>query len=299
MEKVVSVPGISNLAGIVSQPDDSFDVTRVPACVFLNAGILHRIGSGRIHVKLARMFAERGMLSLRLDHSGIGDSDARRGSNAFLEAGRQEVIDAMDFLQGKYGVDRFIIFGLCSGADVGFETAYVDNRIVGLIQLDAWKYVTNKARAIFLKEYYGPQILHLSSWLRFIRNRFKEVAKKLKKANDLDEWFSEPDYIRVTPPIDYVAERLNTLIARNVRLYIAFSGTLAYGMYRYEGQYRDAFGDVEFGDCLHVRYYGRTTHLFTDLDHQRQLTTELLSWLASNGFLDEPESRAGVALAHP
>ena len=76
-ERPVMIGADRNLMGIVCEPDGPWPASR-PAMIMLNAGLIHRVGPNRLHVRLARELAARGFLSLRLDLSGRGDSDPRR-----------------------------------------------------------------------------------------------------------------------------------------------------------------------------------------------------------------------------
>jgi hypothetical protein len=283
VEKTDYIGASSNLATIISQPPDGCSPER-PAVLFLNAGIVHRIGPSRLHVKLARRLAEDGLLCARFDHSGIGDSGARRGTMEFMEAAVTEVQDVMDTLTGRYGSQRFIVFGLCSGADVGFEAAVADDRIAGVVQLDPWFYPTPKARWIHYKRHYGPQLIKPTAWLRFMKNRVQEIGKGSKSA-DLEEWFSKPEYIRITPARKHVLNGLSKLVKRDAKMLSIFSGTKAFGIYAYERQFFDAFPEIALESNMSVHHFADTTHLFTDLEHQASLARVLQAWLVKNGFL--------------
>ncbi|HHO68021.1 MAG TPA: alpha/beta hydrolase, partial [Gammaproteobacteria bacterium] len=71
-ERVVTFGPERNLVGVLTQPDQVRP--DLPVLVFLNAGLLHRVGPYRMHVDLARQLAARGYASLRFDLSGRGDS---------------------------------------------------------------------------------------------------------------------------------------------------------------------------------------------------------------------------------
>ena len=58
------------LFGILCIPSDS-TTAETPIVVMPNSGLIHRVGTNRIHVLLARALAEQGIRSLRMDLSGI------------------------------------------------------------------------------------------------------------------------------------------------------------------------------------------------------------------------------------
>ena len=117
-----------------------------PICLVLNAGIIHRIGAHRNAVNIARALAEAGFLVVRLDLSGIGDSPRRRDALDFGASAVADVREVMDHLSSLYATPRFVAIGLCSGADNAFQTAIVDDRLVGAVFLDGYAYPTNAFR---------------------------------------------------------------------------------------------------------------------------------------------------------
>jgi len=108
-----------SLVGVLTDADHA-DKPGLPAVVFLNAGMLHRVGPNRLHVRLARNLARRGFTSLRFDRSGVGDSPARTDGLPLRDAALGDVRDALDFLAAERGASSFILVGLCSGADLAF-----------------------------------------------------------------------------------------------------------------------------------------------------------------------------------
>ena len=137
-EEVVLFGSASTLVGIVTAPPiDATDAAR-PGVILLNAGLLHRIGPNRLHVELARRLAAMGLVVLRFDFSGVGDSDVRGDDLPFWETTIQETREAMTFLGKSRGPQRFVLMGLCSGAVGSFRTARVDSRVAGAVLLDPW-----------------------------------------------------------------------------------------------------------------------------------------------------------------
>ena len=95
-ERVVRFGAGNGLVGILTEPEPIRSHPDRPAIIFLNSGILHRVGSCRMHVRLAWALAEAGYPSLRFDLSGIGDSDTRKDALAFEQSAPLEIREAMD-----------------------------------------------------------------------------------------------------------------------------------------------------------------------------------------------------------
>ena len=131
------------LFGMLSQPQAGrSDV----ACLVLNTGVNYRIGPHRINVKTARRLASAGIPTLRFDLSGIGDSVAAQSRNAFRAQAVEDMKSAMDFLGARCGVRRFLVFGICSGAENAVAVALADARITGMLAFDGEMYLTRGVR---------------------------------------------------------------------------------------------------------------------------------------------------------
>jgi alpha-beta hydrolase superfamily lysophospholipase len=105
------------LFGIVTEP--ARDQSRRRAVVFLNTGADHHIGPNAMHVSLARSWARRGYVVLRIDLGGIGDSATKPGhrdDDVFPGSALADVRVAIDFLRDRYQAADITLAGVCSGA---------------------------------------------------------------------------------------------------------------------------------------------------------------------------------------
>ena len=122
--------------GILSEP-----VASVPAAVclvFLNAGAIRRIGPNRMWVEAARRWAAKGVRAARVDVAGIGDAEGDPGMYAdvgrFYTPDREALVTTiLDDLEGRGWGPRFILIGLCAGAYSAFNTAAIDDRVIGVL----------------------------------------------------------------------------------------------------------------------------------------------------------------------
>jgi alpha-beta hydrolase superfamily lysophospholipase len=127
----------AGLVGIVSEPPAWSRVQRETGVILLNAGIVHRVGPCRTTVTLARRLADRGVVSLRYDQGGVGDSvSMQEGVPSHLRF-VAETVSAMNLLRDLRDLDRFLLIGSCSGAAISYLTALQDERVagVGLVNL--------------------------------------------------------------------------------------------------------------------------------------------------------------------
>ncbi len=262
------------LAGVVTEPEAGSDAASRPTFLFVNAGILHRVGTCRLHVRLARLLAAQGHRSLRFDFSGVGDSDVRRDALPFEESSVAELREAMDHLEDTTGSREFAVLGLCTGASVGLEAAVADPRIRALALIDGLAYRT----ARYYAERFGPRLLDASAWWNAARVRLADARRRLAGAAE------GPGSLRDLPP-EFHGEptraeaeaNLRDITGRGVELLCIFTGDSAH-CYNYRGQYRAAFPRVDFGRLLREEYLPESDHIFTREDAQAQLLDWVGGW---------------------
>ena len=111
------------------------------AVLLLSPGVKMRVAPHRLYNKLADRFVEMGLTVLRFDFHGLGDSegDAPEATLADFYRATQlgRYVDdtraAMDWMQQRHGVARFVAAGLCGGCLTGLLTAEHDRRIESLL----------------------------------------------------------------------------------------------------------------------------------------------------------------------
>jgi len=275
-EKALKFGADTTLIGILSEPPRGMLVIDQPAIVLLNAGLLHRVGAARLHVRLARRLAIMGLRAVRFDFSGVGDSDARRDSLAFEESSVLEVQEVMNLLERTKDVHRFVLMGLCSGADVGFNAAQTDDRVIGVVQLDPYAYRTPG----YYLRHYGKRLLEFEVWKRFIGIRVRNALGSRdndKSINTDDAELVVNPYAREFPPKNEVAVGLERLVDREVCLLNIFSG--GQDAYNYSRQYFHSFSQVDFHGRLDVDYLEAADHIFSGLAHQQFVLERVSRWM--------------------
>ena len=276
-EKAVRFGTTASLVGVLTEAATGMPDSDRPAVLFLNSGILHRVGSCRMHVRLSRAFSAAGFHCLRFDYSGIGDSDLRRDSLSFEESAVVETREAMDYLAKAKGTKRFVLMGLCSGADMAHETAVADERVTGLVMLDAWAY---KTLGYKLRRY-GPKLLDLASWrnslgIRWRRFRGTYVDRRACVPGSEGVEYEVPKYVRVFPPRERIAKDIKGFVARGVQMYYLWTGGLE--EYNHRGQHQATFREVRFGSLLREEHLPDADHILTGLPHQEYVVRNVVEW---------------------
>jgi len=260
------------LTAIATEPK-GFDPSK-PAVLILNSGVMHHIGTCRISVRIARELAKSGFLALRFDFSGIGDSEPRRGTASFAESSSAEITEVMNYLEQKKGIKKFIVYGLCSGADASYEIAKKDPRIVGMVQIDAYCYPNWQSKLI----HYAPRILKLDVWLRFIK-RILGTPQPARDEEQIDaENIEMPSYIREFPAREEIAKGLQGIIDSNIHIYNIFTGGMLQ-TFNHSKQYAENFSDVDFKDRLKVDFYKELDHIITSPEYQQKIPFDICLWV--------------------
>jgi alpha-beta hydrolase superfamily lysophospholipase len=101
--------------------------------ILLNSGGDHHVGPRRFHVWLARRWARRGFVVMRMDLSGLGDSAAQPGrprNELFPSAAIDDIRVAVNNMRERYAVRDVTLAGMCSGAShavrAGMEGVPID-----------------------------------------------------------------------------------------------------------------------------------------------------------------------------
>ncbi len=166
----------TDLVGVITNPKERND--ELPAFVFLNAGMTHRIGPSRLHVRFARELSEIGHTVIRFDFSGLGDSSRRTDDLPIAESVVRETREAMDLLEKKCKIKRFILIGICSGATISYLTSKHDDRVAGVVLINAQSHLHGMDTA--LGEYLREQTFAKHAWRIALRSSFRR--KNFRKA---------------------------------------------------------------------------------------------------------------------
>lgn len=242
-----------------------------------NAGVIHRVGPHRINVKIARQAAAIGCASLRFDLSGLGDSQLARESVTWEEQAVRDMRAAMDYMQSATRVRRFVIFGICSGADNGLAAAAADSRVAGLFLVDGYAYPSWKTPWIRIARAFRPAhiLRRLPGWLMEWGARIGSAVMRILRAEFNRD---EADFDRNVPTRAGFADQLQKLVDRSVAVYLLYSGSL-HTSYNYAGQFADVFGRERFFGAVRCDFARDIDHTLTTLHAQQALAGKIVTWL--------------------
>jgi pimeloyl-ACP methyl ester carboxylesterase len=262
------------LVGICTEPSLKDRKPQAPAFLLLNAGIIHRVGPFRFYVDLARLLAKKGFTTLRFDLSGIGDSLPGKGNRPEHDRVMGDIADAMDLLEVKKGIHKFVLSGLCWGADMSHDCAVLDSRVAGAVMLDTYGYPTF---GFFMRDRVFP-LLNLTKWSNLIRKKiiaFKQGATRPKKKK------GPGVFNRQFPAKAKAVADIEHLISRNARLLYIYSGGVP-EYYNYGNQFWDMFKGLDFCGCVESVYFKDADHIFSNIQIRRRMFDSIIQWMEKN-----------------
>lgn len=262
------------LVGIVATPDhDAAGRTR--AVVMANIGLHHRVGPYRLYVDLARRLAARGLVALRFDLSGLGDSAPRQDTLSDAERGASDLREAMDWLETRMGVKEFLIVALCSGVDSAHLAAVRDDRVTGAVFIDGYTYSTVRSRL----RHHTLRYLQLERWLRYGRRR---LARSPAGGNgSVAE--TPAVFAREYPSRARFREDVARMVGRGARLLFIWTGT--YSTYNARTQLFEILGGGVPRQGIEVERMSGADHVFTSRRHRHALLDRIERWAAREPHL--------------
>jgi len=274
MKETVCQFGPNNgLLGILTTPDADKAVANAPVAVVINAGIVHRVGPFRLHVHMARQLAERGFSTLRMDLSGLGDSQVRSGKlKSNDERAILDVSDALDYLKEATGQDQFVLLGLCSGAFNAHQVAVEDDRIVGSVFMDG---IVFRTVGFYLRHY----LLRFFR-IRFWRNAIKRRISSDRKTDESEgETLAESEFFTEDLDRDEIVGDLKTMLDRGMKLLFLY--TDGYDDVCGRSQFREMYGLRPDDGQLQVEYYPKSEHTFRLIENRKAACSRVATWFES------------------
>ncbi len=239
------------------------------ALLLSNAGLVHHVGPQDLFVEIARHFARLGVHGLRFDIGGLGDSIEAKGA-AYETRAVGDTGAAMDFLGQQFGIDRFVILGICSGADDAHRSAVADPRVVGVVQIDGYAY----RNAGFYARHYGGRLLERGASRKVARKLISRLRPRERDAT-APEAHEALNY-RTFPSREQFSEDLARLAERAVKQLFVFTRSWR-EQYGYREQMVDTFGKTLCRDVT-VEMFPDSDHVFQLLDQRQGLIHTVESW---------------------
>jgi len=232
-------------------------------------------------VELARALSVQNVAGLRFDLSGVGDSETSSMGGYFIDRSVSEVRQAMDFLEERYGHTRFVLIGLCSGADDALAAAQRDQRIAGIVLLNGYAYEAGMFFIHRILKFYLPRIF---MWQK-IRNRVKRI---LRRGNEdsagIEAALTElDDDYRYIPPQQETADVLANLCDVKTDLLFVYTGS-EHDVYSYKGQLYAMFPRLRHNPHVTEHYLKEADHTLILKADRNRVVAWICEWFDRAGF---------------
>ena len=266
-EKIVRFGQPVPINGILTEASTAKE--NAPCVLIMNSGLMHHVGTCRFSVQLARELAGQGIPSLRFDFPGIGDSVARRGRTYDQESAVEDIRAVMDEMEAQHNMKKFALYGLCSGAYNGYHTAIVDDRVVGIAQIDPYAYRTKD----WYWRHYLPRLINISLWPEMIRDK---LPWRKNAAND-DVINDDSADIQAPSRNEVIAGYQKIISSGKKVLVIMTFGTNP--NLNHEDQFYAMFSGVDWQDQLSYFFFPDCSHIITEPEYQVKLLDIISNWV--------------------
>lgn len=277
-----------SMVGILS-PANPAPPEEVPCVVELNAGIIHRVGPNRLSVTLARALCGSGFNVLRFDFSGIGDSDPREEVLAPVEAAMTDLREVLDWLQRTRNARRFILVGLCSGADQSVLYCSRDDRVIGIVLLDP----TIPHTRGFYRRHLINRIFNGRTWLSVLSGRHELWDKLLRRKAAPSPEPSDSRGSELDSPAAraFLENAYRNAVNSGVKILAVFSGAGGREYWlNYPEQILDAFPGVNFGSAIQIEYLKRADHTLSFESDRNHVIGVIGNWIQRVAGISNPTS---------
>ncbi|MGA9422434.1 MAG: alpha/beta fold hydrolase [Rhodanobacteraceae bacterium] len=234
---------------------------RATAIMLLNAGNVHRSGPFRLSTRLARALASSGYPVFRFDLPNIGDT--LPVADRPLTQVTEEVLDRV---QHRTGCSRFVVGGLCAGADRGWQLALKDPRVTGVLLLDGlargagWFRLARLARALRKPP---------AEWLTTLRRQLGSTKSPLRTTEGLRDW----------PARGTERTQIKQLLARGTKIFALFTGGTSY--FLHPRQFFATFGEPARDRAVRFEHWPDSDHLFCSESYRQRLIVTIKAWVVS------------------
>tara|TARA_R110002049_G_scaffold72490_2_gene187121 strand:+ start:142999 stop:143916 length:918 start_codon:yes stop_codon:yes gene_type:complete len=272
MERPVVFGNHDHLVGVVTEAEHPAGNSEV-AVILMTAGMLHHVGPFRLHVDLARQLASKGIRSLRFDLSGIGESLGVGSAGSSIDRAAAETGAAMDWMRENGGSRKFILFGLCSGADDSMHTAVNDDRVHGFVAIDGCGYRTKRFHWYRLIRHYVPRLLTPKKWFQFV--------KRILSANETPpSTLQAGSDVREFPDREEAVKQFQTLADRQTRMHFVYTGGIS-EYYNYQQQFFEMLPEVDWQQTASTTFFPHMDHVALLCEDRNQLVSHVVSEIAS------------------
>ena len=269
------------LFGILTLPSMPLrNAQELPVFVILSAGLLHRVGPRRLHVRLARELAQMGFSSLRVDLAGTGDSPPRPGLT-YQQSVTADFAEILGVLESRLGRLPLVLAGLCSGANNAMRLTLKEPRVVGMVLLDPICFPDDgfRARTVVMK-YANPAEyiawLKRGEYIAWLKRRFKALTRPRGEKQE-DDSSADALTLQDLPTLEQLRAAFESIREREGRVLSIFTRA-ALQYYNQAGQLGRILGVDGYQQFCTELFWPQVHHTYMLELHRRRLIGVIKIW---------------------
>lgn len=203
-----------------------------------------------------------------------------------------DVSAAFEFLATTREASRFLVFGLCSGANYAALAAFREPRVSGVMLIDPTVARTRRSTIVHVVR----RLRNLSTLRELVTLRhsvFRRPFGRLSSAavsvaQAAQGQSGQQANVATTDMTESAArESLEMLVTRGAHLMFVFTGGVNH-VYNYYGQLFDLLPGLDFRSQLTLHYMPETDHTVADRFGRARLLREVGDWLERSFPLSVP-----------
>jgi hypothetical protein len=140
--------------------------------------------------------------------------------------------------------------------------------------LEGYAYST----AAYEKRKYLNKALSVSAWKGRFR-RYTGIGAEKSNEKPAESQPKDISYHWSLPPIEEMRMNLKGLLQREVRMLMVYAGNNQ--RYNYQGQFAEAFPDLDFKGLLQESRYDQSDHNFSMISDRERLYAEVAEWMGN------------------
>ncbi len=265
----------NRLNGIITEATNT---VRSPiALILVTAGLTAKAGPFRLYTRLAREASKIGMIAMRFDLGGIGNSKEIHPGFPLNKRTEWDIKQAADYLEKNYNTSSFVLGGLCSGAEDSLRYALEDQRVTGVFLIDGHAYRTKKwwwmntFNLRYIIQIFG-RILRSIRLFKYIVKDTNELSLEGNSGSLIDYQQMEFEEVNII---------LQTLIDRNTRLHYIYTLGLS-DNFNHKNQFYQMFPNIDFKDLVTVNYLSHMGHVQIFEQDRDEMVKTICDWLNHN-----------------
>jgi hypothetical protein len=188
---------------------------------------------------------------------------------------------ALDLLGARGAAERFVLLGLCSGADNSLRAALRDPRVAGAVLIEGYAFGSRAYRL----DYYSRRLIRIETWRRLVHGRIslKDAVAGLggirpRRPAPRDEPDDAERFFKM-PPADRIVADLRELAARGTELLFVLTRDSP-SQYNFRRIIKPEIRRGPLQARVEVKTFRDTDHTFSRLRLRAQLVELVGDWAA-------------------